>query len=137
MKHTETIKRTALHEWIRWQAITAAVFLLNGGIYSFIFPYETTNIIKMKMPALFNPLPIPGIVAIVAAVLILLIEYEVSLFASFNNQLFKSILYLPLGIFTALQLTLVQPGVFLVMIAIELVVDSMSPQPEDKERLPR
>ncbi|KAI8917318.1 hypothetical protein BC831DRAFT_438618 [Entophlyctis helioformis] len=131
-------KRTALHEWTRWQAITAAVFLINGGLYSFIFPYSTGNIFKVPLKSITLPLSYPGVVATIAGPLILLIENDIGPFAMLDNRALKILMYLPLGIFTSLQLTLVQPGVFLIVIALLLMVDAVqSGGDEEPERMPR
>ncbi|KAH6567174.1 hypothetical protein BASA50_009598 [Batrachochytrium salamandrivorans] len=125
MKAPAKPKRTATLEWVYWQAITAAIFLLNGGLYSFAFPYETTRIINVQAPWLYIPISIPGIVAIVGSLLIFLIENNVSLFAKLNLHITRVLLYLPLGLFCGLQLTMVQPAVFLVIISIELMFDAV------------
>eukprot|EP00842_Homolaphlyctis_polyrhiza_P000855 jgi/Hompol1/1770/HPOL_001938-RA len=119
------IHRSALHEWTRWQAITAAIFLFNGGVYSFKYSYETTRIIgDTRITPLFSPICIPGIVAIAASFLILLLENDVGVFSLLDNHATKMVLYLLVGVFSGLQLTLTQPAVFLIVITIELAVDA-------------
>ncbi|EGF78460.1 hypothetical protein BATDEDRAFT_90395 [Batrachochytrium dendrobatidis JAM81] len=126
MKAPTKPKRSALQEWIHWQSITAAIFLINGGLYSFGFQYETTRIFGLQLPFLYIPFSIPGIVSVIGGVLVLLIECHVSFFALLDFHIAKILLFMPLGLFALLQLTLVQPACLFVFISLELAYNAIT-----------
>lgn len=154
---SQQINRTAVQEWVKWQVLTAGIFLINGSAFTFKYPYGTfpwSDQISFYLgptiaygpsnttegaryflgPAtpVFGPtLPLVGIVAMAGAVLCLILESDLfSCLASVHkHSLLKALFYLPLGLYTINQFTCIQPATFLIISGLLLIYDGFAPAP--------
>jgi hypothetical protein len=122
-------------EWVKWQAITAAIFLLNGSIYACIYPYATvfpTGLTsKLSMDSMYlsiGSVPLGAIVGLLAFLPILAVEGGF-VFADYDSKTFsfvKAVLYFATGLLSMTTLTNVQPGIFLIFSSMCLMFDVYS-----------
>jgi hypothetical protein len=145
------MQRTGIEEWVKWQVITASVFLINGGVYSLKYPYQTWPA-PFQLPMLgpratFGPtnatgefflapvvavtgptFPISGIVAMAAAPVLLLLESDILFCTKYVPNVIKVVLYLAVGVSTSGQLTCVQPALFLIISSSLLIYSATQPR---------
>ncbi|KAJ2999949.1 hypothetical protein HDV02_001206 [Globomyces sp. JEL0801] len=142
------IKRTAIQEWVRWQMMTAAFFLGNGGFYSMFWPYYTFSFSSMfprlgpviqygpaksdlfplaPFPAITGTsIPLCGVIALIAGVVIFCIESDQvpGMEGMHENNAVKIVLYLLIGLVCINEFTCVSPSLFCIFASICLMIDS-------------
>ena len=111
---------SAWQDLMQTQAIVAAIFLINGGVYAFKFPYPT-------IPSIISSSEIftLSFAVLAIAATILLIEFKLVP----SNSMAKTVFYAFSGILSLSQLTLLQPAVFLIIIAAQHFVHYCFPSP--------
>ena len=135
MPPLKPILKTGIEEWVKWIVITASVFLLNGALYSLKYPQD----FGIKLPYLgpiremgpsqselfplapLQPIkrqtiPIAGIIALALSPIFVLIELKFKLY-----NLVKTALYIAGGLVAMTQVSMVQPGSWLILGGILLL----------------
>ena len=128
------MKRTAIQEWVKWQLITAAVFLINGSVYAFKFPYPTLKIFTAN-PIFISiaGIPLAAIIGLLTAIFILVVETDWVENPIVQMAWPRALLYFAAGLGSLLTLTNAQPASFLIFSALCIGYDAMS----DSSELPK
>ncbi|KAJ3119611.1 hypothetical protein HK098_005302 [Nowakowskiella sp. JEL0407] len=117
--------------WAKWQAVTCGALLINGGIWSFFYPWPLVPEIQSALPFFYKPISIPGIAAILFGIFVLMLELSSSLEKLNRSFRFipKAILYAVFAGFSVLQFTCILPAQFMVITIITLLVASTQEEP--------
>ncbi|KAJ3160152.1 hypothetical protein HDU86_000988 [Geranomyces michiganensis] len=116
--------------------VTACVFSFNGGIFAFFYPYASLSIwiAKRQIPAfIFNPVPLPAIIAVIAVIAMPLIEYKTP--TPNAAKFFACALLAPM---LFMQLTLIPAATFMATASVAFLAAACSTEPHDADqhRLP-
>lgn len=157
------IVSSSLQEWVKWQVITAAILLINGGIYCLLYPYGTfpfsdsiqiylgpnhsrgpTNSTEngkyflAPVTAERGPtIPVIGFIALAAAIFCLALESDFFpvLAPLHQSNLTKAAIYATIGIVCINQILCVQPSVFILFSAILLLYDQHMKNQAENSRI--
>lgn len=136
------VKRTAIQEWVKYQAMTASLLLVNGSILSFIYPYGTfpfsakLSVYMNRNLLPFGPsnqtgefplappnaitghsLPLLSFIALICAVFCFVLECldigNSLAQVSLRHYQIKALFYGLVGLYVMNQFTLIPPATFL------------------------
>ena len=143
--------RSGLELWVKYQIITTSISLLNAAIFCLLSPYDTFPFsdslqiylgpMKARGPSnstglyslapaieiVGKTIPLTAFIALFAAVVCLAFEsdYFPSLNEIHHRNFSKALIYAVFGLLCINQLTLVQPGSFLLCSALLLIYDTI------------
>lgn len=101
-------------------SLDSLVALLDGGVYSFVWPWPLISTLPTK---LFDPISIPGIISLISALVLCLFSwFSTNLL---NNYVEIALLLIATGSFVILQLTLIPAAVFCFITGILIVLLKM------------
>ncbi|KAJ3150856.1 hypothetical protein HDU89_002853 [Geranomyces variabilis] len=120
MQSTNKKYDSAAAVWSRYLLLTACVFSFNGGVFAFFYPYASLAIWipRSHIPSfLFNPICLPGVVALVTAFALPAIEYYTSTPASV-----KFVVCALIAPMLFMQLTLIPAATFMAIASVGQLV---------------
>ncbi|KAI8915591.1 hypothetical protein EDD86DRAFT_196396 [Gorgonomyces haynaldii] len=113
-------KRTAIQEWVKWQLITIAVFLIDGSVYAFKYPYlwfPSFNITILGAP-------LSAWIGLATSLFIFIVETDIIENPLVTMNFPRTVLYAAAAVGTANQLTNANQAAYLAISAFLLAVDS-------------
>ncbi|KAI9190313.1 hypothetical protein H9P43_001747 [Blastocladiella emersonii ATCC 22665] len=117
--------KTVYSMWARYMSMAAALCLFDGGLWSLLFSYPSLP--QFKALPLYKPISIPGATAMMFALMTLAIEKP--LFPV--PMALKSILYLMIAAFSAMQFSCIVGAEFYIISGITYMIAVMSGETGD------
>jgi hypothetical protein len=118
--------RNAIEEWAKWQLICAAVFLVDGSIYAFKFPYAELSVVPLYIPGTLFPLG--SVVGLLVAAFILAFETDFVPSPIVKYSAPRAVMYLIAAVLSAGTLTNMHPALELLFASGCLAYNSLTAQ---------